>query len=106
MYFRRQKLISVIVVMVAICGFSNSSFAESGGKVERYLQGVHLQIAQLTTEAKQKKTINKATAAKIAQKRHGGKVLSVETKKSKSGIQYRVKILLDNGRIRTVTIKG
>lgn len=106
MYSRLQKLISVIVVMVAICSFSNSSFAKSGGEIERYIQSDHIQLAQLTTNTKQKKTISKAKAAEIAQKRHGGKVLSVETKKNQSGIQYRVKILLDNGRIRTVTING
>ncbi|MBN7797845.1 PepSY domain-containing protein [Parahaliea mediterranea] len=40
-------------------------------------------------------------AAAIAQSRHGGKVLKVTRK----GGAYRVKLLLDSGRVTTVTIR-
>ncbi len=55
---------------------------------------------------KQSKASNAAEAAKIAKQSHGGKVLSVNTRKTKKGIVYRVKLLLDNGRVKTVTING
>ena len=47
-----------------------------------------------------KASLTAQQAAKRAQSRHGGKVLKVS--RSKSG--YRVKLLLDSGRVTTVTI--
>jgi len=41
-------------------------------------------------------------AAAIAQRQHGGKVLKVQ----RQGQIYRVRLLLDNGRVITVSIKG
>ncbi|MGI1679138.1 MAG: hypothetical protein K6L75_10425 [Cellvibrionaceae bacterium] len=55
---------------------------------------------------KQGKASSAAEAAQIAKQRHGGKVLSVSKKKSGDGIIYRVKLLLENGRVKTVTISG
>ncbi|GAB1265715.1 hypothetical protein NBRC116493_02150 [Aurantivibrio infirmus] len=106
MYFRFQKFISTIVLIMVVCSFSNISSAKSYEIGENNFRNGQIQLAQLSIKQKQKKTISKAEAAEIAQKRHGGKVLSVDTKKTESGVQYRVKLLLDNGRIRTVTIKG
>ena len=54
----------------------------------------------------QKKTISASEAAKKAQSQHGGKVLSVEQKKTDDGVVYYIKLLLDSGRVKTVTIRG
>ncbi|TVZ37803.1 hypothetical protein P886_2148 [Alteromonadaceae bacterium 2753L.S.0a.02] len=48
----------------------------------------------------QKSEISKSQAAAIAQKKHGGKVLSV----SREGDVYRVKLLQDSGRVKIVTV--
>lgn len=45
---------------------------------------------------------SKAQAANIAKARHGGKVLSV----TKSGKGWRVKLLLDSGRVKMVYVDG
>lgn len=51
--------------------------------------------------------ISKGDAAKQAKSQYGGKVLSVEKVPSKNGKSaYRVKLLLDKGRIKTVVIRG
>lgn len=44
--------------------------------------------------------LSKSEAAAIAQRKHGGKVLNV----SRSGSVYRVKLLLDSGRVKIVTV--
>ncbi len=62
--------------------------------------------ASLFTSHKQTKASSAAEAAQIAKQRHGGKVLSVDTVKTANGVNYRVKLLLDNGRVKTVTING
>ncbi len=51
--------------------------------------------------------INKSQAAAKAKAAHGGKVLSVEKVGSKDGKNiYKVKLLLDGGRVKTVTVSG
>lgn len=45
-------------------------------------------------------------AAQIAKSQYGGKVLKVSTHKTENGVQYRVRLLLDNGRIKIVVIAG
>jgi len=62
--------------------------------------------ASLFTARKQAQASSAAEAAQIAKQRHGGKVLSVDTKKTSNGVVYRVKLLLDNGRVKTVTVSG
>jgi len=47
-----------------------------------------------------------AEAAQIAKQRYGGKILSVSEKKTETGTNYYVKLLLDDGRVKTVVIKG
>lgn len=46
--------------------------------------------------------ISKGEAAAIAQRKHGGKVLNV----SRQGSVYRVKLLLDSGRVKIVTVSA
>lgn len=44
--------------------------------------------------------LSKSEAAAVALRKHGGKVLNV----SRSGSVYRVKLLLDSGRVKIVTV--
>lgn len=55
---------------------------------------------------KQQGASSAAEAARIAKQRYGGKILKVEAVRSGDGVRYRVKILLDNGRVKTVIIAG
>ena len=51
--------------------------------------------------------IDKSEAASRAQAQYGGKVLSVKKVGSSNGqSHYQVKLLLDDGRVKTVTISG
>lgn len=57
----------------------------------------------ISTQAK----ISKSTAASAAKAQHGGKVLSVTLISSQDGLTtYKVKLLLEGGRVKTVTISG
>lgn len=58
------------------------------------------------TKAKQARPANAAEAARIAKRRHGGKILKVVTVRTEEGVRYRIKILKDNGRVITVVIRG
>jgi len=48
----------------------------------------------------------KQRAASQAQARYGGKVLSVSKSSRNGQTKYKVKLLLDSGRIKIVTIEG
>ena len=59
-------------------------------------------LAQQGKPAAQQTGLTPREAAARAQAQHGGRVLSV----SRDGEVYRVKLLLDSGRVITVTVKG
>lgn len=59
-------------------------------------------LAQQDKPAVQQAGLTPREAAARAQAQHGGRVLSV----SRKGQVYRVKLLLDSGRVITVTVKG
>ena len=62
-----------------------------------------------TAYAQQKKSneVSKSQAASKAKQQHGGKVLNVSKVSSKNGkATYRVKLLLNGGRVKTVTVSG
>ncbi len=61
-----------------------------------------LALAQQGKPTAQQGGLTPREAAARAQAQHGGKVLSV----TRNGGAYRVKLLLDSGRVITVTIKG
>ncbi|MEQ8803698.1 PepSY domain-containing protein [Haliea sp.] len=61
-----------------------------------------LALAQQGKPAAQQGGLTPREAAARAQAKHGGRVLAV----SRKGEVYRVKLLLDSGRVITVTIKG
>ena len=49
---------------------------------------------------------SKSEAAAMAQSRHGGKVLKVTEKNFNGKRQYQVKLLLDSGKVKIVTLSG
>src|SRR5690606_28473197 len=53
-------------------------------------------------QVRQSKASSAAEAAAIAKQRYGGKVLKVEAINSADGVRYRVKLLLNDGRVKTV----
>lgn len=59
-------------------------------------------LAQQGKPAAQQAGLTPREAAARAQAQHGGRVLNV----SREGEAYRVKLLLDSGRVITVTVKG
>ncbi len=59
-------------------------------------------LAQQGRGAAQQEGLTPREAAARAQAQHGGRVLSV----SRQGGAYRVKLLLESGRVITVTVKG
>lgn len=50
--------------------------------------------------------VGKSQAAEAAREAYGGKVLSVDEIKEGGRVLYRVKLLLDGGRIKIVTVDG
>jgi len=50
--------------------------------------------------------VDGSTAARIVERRTGGKVLSVNRQEKKGRVVYRVKVLLPEGRVRTMTVDG
>lgn len=50
--------------------------------------------------------VDKSMAAELARQAYGGKVLSVDEIKEDGQTIYRVKLLLDGGRIKIVTVDG
>jgi uncharacterized membrane protein YkoI len=61
-----------------------------------------LVLAQQAKPGAQQAVLTPREAAARAQAQHGGKVLSV----TRQGEVYRVKLLLDSGRVITVSVKG
>ncbi|WP_341937653.1 PepSY domain-containing protein [Marinimicrobium sp. C2-29] len=54
--------------------------------------------------AQSEERISASQAAAIVQKHYGGKVLKVQSTQKNGRLIYRVKILLDNGRVRNVGV--
>lgn len=50
--------------------------------------------------------VDKSMAAELARQAYGGKVLSVDEIKEDGQTVYRVKLLLEGGRIKIVTVDG
>ena len=68
-----------------------------------YLQNPHV-LAQKKKSFAEPRLLSKSQAAAIATARHGGKVLKVEPTEVKGN--YRVRLLLDSGRVKTVAINS
>lgn len=54
--------------------------------------------------AQSEERISASQAAAIVQEHYGGKVLKVQSTQKNGRVIYRVKILLDNGRVRNVGV--
>jgi hypothetical protein len=61
-------------------------------------------MAQKKNNFAEPRLLSKSQAAAIATSRHGGKVLKVESAGTKGN--YKVRLLLENGRIKTVAINS
>lgn len=87
----KQRLISFLIsfAMIPLAVFSSLSWAQS--KAPR----TPIQYAQNS---------DKARAADVARSAHGGKVLTVDEVVQNGRTVYRVKLLLDGGRIKIVTV--
>lgn len=68
----------------------------------------HMAYANRVSKSNVEVTKNngKSRAAAKAQSAHGGKVLSVSAQQSNGKTVYKVKLLLDSGRIKIVTVPG
>ncbi len=64
--------------------------------------GAATALLPLPVVAAEQRLISKAEAAALAQQRYGGEVLKV----SRNGNNYQVRLLLPNGRVRSVTVDG
>lgn len=65
-----------------------------------------IQHAQGVQYAQGESRTDKSRAADIARAAHGGKVLKVDEVNSNGQVVFRVKLLLDGGRIKIVTVDG
>lgn len=64
-------------------------------------------LCLMTTVPRAYAEMSKSEAATKAKNNHSGKVLSVDLISSKNGLDtYRVKLLMPDGRVKTVTVSG
>ena len=56
--------------------------------------------------ASNQRQISAGKAAKLVKSKYGGKVLSVKSVKTDAGTDYRVKVLLDSGVVKLVSVSG
>lgn len=92
-----MKLLSCLRIIVLFCSFAAGaaySFSVSVGN-----GSAPMVLAQAGT-------ISRGQAASIAQSRYGGKVLSINKRQQGGQVIYRVKLLLDTGRVKIVRING
>lgn len=76
------------------------AFVASAALVATFSAQSSVQFGYMTLAA----ASSKSAAADQAQARYGGKVLKVEEVSSGGGKAYRVKLLLEGGRIKIVTV--
>ncbi|MFV0476790.1 MAG: PepSY domain-containing protein [Parahaliea sp.] len=92
---RRYQMLPVLLLAISLPGLAPLSEAQPGRQDETRHE-------QYRSRQQQKPSrLSPGEAASRAQARHGGKVLKV----SASGNGYKVRLLLDSGRVITVTIK-
>ncbi len=86
-----QKLILTLLVPL-ILALPRVTLADPQSPYMQYAQG--------------ERGTDKSRAADIARAAHGGKVLKVDEVSADGRTLYRVKLLLDGGRIKIVTVDG
>jgi uncharacterized membrane protein YkoI len=89
----RTRLTATILLSIALC--SASVNAEAGAHRRH--------VAQANPGSAQAQLISADRAAAIARRATGGRVLSVNLSRGAQPV-YRVKILMDSRRVRTVTV--
>ncbi len=72
------------------------AMAQTGGQFQ----------ARAESRPEQRPRISAGQAAAIVQRRFGGQVVDVDTVQSGGRVIYRVRILQDDGRVRTVRVNG
>lgn len=76
-------------------------------RLRRYLLVLVLALSTLALSAPSYAEMSSSQAAAAAKQQHGGKVLNVQKVVTKNGkVIYKVKLLLDGGRVKTVTVSG
>jgi hypothetical protein len=93
----KRRLTSVLVSIAMLPGFAWASPKPSRSPMHS-AQGMQYAQGESRTD--------KSKAAEIARASHGGKVLSVDEVNNDGRIVFRVKLLLDGGRIKIVTVDG
>ena len=82
-----------IVVLLVVCVMAMATFGVQADPARPAWRSDHMVYAQSGAS-------NEQQAAKMAVRRHGGQVLRVEHR----GKQYRVRLLMPNGRVKHVDI--
>lgn len=77
--------------------FGTNCYAQPGANKHRYYQPILIAEQHL---------ISREQAIAIAKKRHPGRVLSAELEEDPAPPNYRVKILSENGRVKTVRVNA
>lgn len=95
---RAQLFAAVATMALTVC--SGQAFAAL--EAPRYQLALQPEATQMLLRQKSG-GITQAQAAQIAKKQYGGKVLSV-TKKGGDRPVYKVKLLLDDGRVKVVSV--
>ena len=79
---------------------------EKNDRAERKTRTEKNDRAEKKTRVEKKRTISKSSAINVAKSQVRGKVLSAKLISSKGPAVYRVKMYLDDGRVRTVFVDG
>lgn len=99
---RFAKIIFFLLSIATAGSWSQASLAQA--------QGFYIATQQPHTQAQRKQQSNVARssgeAASIAKQRYGGEVLKVQLQGEGRDRKYKVRLLLDNGRVKEVTIKA
>jgi len=84
----------LVLIMIVLISFSTISHAEASSSIS----------SPYDKDSVSKPIISKAQAISAVKQKLHGKVLSVSLIKSQGPPVYRVKVLLDKGRVRTVFV--
>lgn len=90
---RCKRILRPLILLVGMCALS-PSYAFNKTSADLFCRPDYQQSG------------GKNRAAASAKAKHGGKVLSVSESKKDGRVVYKVKLLLDSGRIKIVKIKG
>jgi len=84
---RKKLLLLALLLMVVVSPLH-------AGQWQGRSMGSHIILAEM----------DGSSAARLVERKTGGKVLSVHRQEKKGRVQYRVKVLLPEGRVRTVSV--